>query len=191
MNNINCSVNQCLYEISKTMFGNLYFEIETKEQCDRLDCVIINTSHIMKAEVKSFQCDSSKIPNIDGIIKSRVLHRFIESGNNRGKHHGIFEWYTSPDFIILGEMNGITNAGTHHKPLRDCEECNLNSHLEGKLNGYLKFKDSGDTMQGYEISAIYAIDIKWETNVEPFRQENNGRLEGTIEGIVSRFCNEL
>ena len=87
-------------------------------------------------------------------------------------------------------MNRITNAGTH-KPLRDCEECFQNSHLEGKINGYIKFKDSVDTMEGYEISAIYTIDIKWETNLEPFRQENNGRVERTIEGIVSRFCNEL
>jgi hypothetical protein len=51
--------------------------------------------------------------------------------------------------------------------LRECEECNQNSHIEGKINGYIKFKDSGDTMQGYGISAIYAMDIKWKNNLEP------------------------
>jgi hypothetical protein len=45
-------------------------------------------------------------------------------------------------------------------------------------------------MQGYEISAMYAMDIKWENNSEPFRGDNRGRVMGTIEGIVSRFCNE-
>jgi sialic acid synthase SpsE len=44
-NSINCSINQCLYEISKTMFGELHFENETKEQCDNLGCVIITTSY--------------------------------------------------------------------------------------------------------------------------------------------------
>lgn len=189
-NSINCSINQCLYEISKTMFGELHFENETKEQCDNLGCVIITTSHILKTEIQSFQCDSGRIPNIDGILKSRLIHRFIENGNNRGKHHGTFEWYRLPDFVIIGELNGITNAGTHHTPLRECEECNQNSHIEGKINGYIKFKDSGDIMQGYEISAMYAMDIKWENNSEPFRRENRGRVMGTIEGIVSRFCNE-
>ena len=74
--------------------------------------------------------------------------------------------------------------------MRESEERNQNSYIEGKINGYIKFRDSGDTMQGYEISAMYAMDIKWENNSEPFRRENRGRVMGTIEGIVSRFCNE-
>jgi hypothetical protein len=86
-------------------------------------------------------------------------------------------------------MNGISNSGTHHKPLRkECEECNQNYHIEGKLNGNIKFQESDDIMQGYELSAMYAMDVKSEDNLEPFNPGINLGVKGTIEGIASRIC---
>ena len=67
---------------------------------------------------------------------------------------------------LLLKENGISNAGTHHKPLKEeCEECDQNYHIEGKINGNIKFQDSDDIMQSYEISAMYAMDVKLEDNL--------------------------
>lgn len=100
-NSLFCSINQCLYEISKILKGDLYFENEIKEKCDQLDCQVLNTSHVLKIEIKSFECDSKIGRQLDGILKGRLVNKFIENGNRRGIHHGTFEWYRIPDFVII------------------------------------------------------------------------------------------
>ena len=191
-NNIFCSVNQCLYEISKVFKGDLYFESEIKEKCDQLDCIVLNTSHVMKVEIKSFECDSKVGRQLDGVLKARLFTKFIENGQRRGIHFATFEWYKSSDFVILGRLDGITNSGSHHHPLKqECEKCNQDSHMEGKLEGYIKFQNNLGSMYGYKISAMYAMDVNWKIRSEPFRNENYGTIEGTIEGIISRYCTEL
>jgi len=37
--------------------------------------------------------------------------------------------------VVEGLMAGITNAGTHRKPLRDCETCDSKGHMEGIISG--------------------------------------------------------
>ncbi|MDX1373723.1 MAG: hypothetical protein R3321_14715, partial [Nitrososphaeraceae archaeon] len=157
----------------------------------KLNCMVLNTSHVLKIEIRSFECDSKTGRQLDGILKARLVNKFIENGHRRGIHFGTFEWYGFHDFIILGRLDGITNSGSHHDPLPKCEKCNQDSHLEGRLDGYIKFQNASDSMYGYKISAMYAIDIDWRVKSEPFRQDNYGNMKGSIEGIISHFCNEL
>jgi hypothetical protein len=146
----------------------------------------------MKIEIKSFECDSKIGRELDDILKARLINKFIENGHRRGIHSGTFEWYKSPDYVILGKMDGITNCGSHHHPLKkECEKFYLDSHLEGRFEGYIKFQENSDSMYGYKISAIYAIDINWRMKSEPFRKDNYANTEGTVEGIISRYCKEL
>lgn len=63
--------------------------------------------------------------------------------------------------------------------------------MEGRLDGYIKFQNTSDSMYGYIIPGMYAIDIDCRVKSEPFRQYNYGNMNGSIEGIISHFCNEL
>ena len=188
-NNINDLPPECLYEISKEIEGELHYLSITNQDCHSKgeSCLVRIYSYDLKADIKSFlQCDSKKMPNIDGVIEANIVFKFLGNGQ-RGKHHGIFKWSRDPEFVIEGEMDGIHNACTHHKPLPECGGCYQNYNIEGIINGNMKFQKSNN-IQDYKISAMYAMDVIVEDNLEPFSPGINSRVTGTIEGIASRLC---
>ena len=70
--NINDLPPQCLYEISKEIEGELHYRSILNQDCYSSGerCLVVTVSYDLKAEVKFFlQCDSTKMPNIDGSIR--------------------------------------------------------------------------------------------------------------------------
>lgn len=76
-NSFMCSVNQRLYEISKTLKGDLYFDNKMKEKCDKLNCMVLNTFHVLKIEIRSFECNSKIGRELDSILKARLVNKVI------------------------------------------------------------------------------------------------------------------
>ena len=80
--------------------------------------------------------------------------------------------------MIRGRMKGITNAGTHRKPLDACEQCDQRGHMEGRLDG----KIVRGKLKGCRISASYVI------NYDPGAAGQDTSVIGTIEGVAICPC---
>ena len=126
------------------------------------------------------ECDSEKAKKLDGDLKIRLIQGLINNGEGRGVHHGLFKLSGSSDTYVLGQLRGITNAGTHHSPLHDCERCDIKGHMEGQLNGIIYNKEDVRTMD--RLFAAYALEF--DTGVE----FNMGGLKGIIEGVIISDC---
>ncbi len=83
-------------------------------------------------------CDSKNGKLLDGKLTARIIHGLINDGEERGAHYGKFQLTSVSGYIVRGQLWGITNAGTHHKPFGDCEPCDQKGHMEGRLAGEIQ-----------------------------------------------------
>jgi hypothetical protein len=80
-------------------------------------------------------------------------------------------------------MSGITNAGTHHPPVLDCQECRAPGFLQGRLCGSIA-RAEDPALRGAHVFANYVIragDLAGDGLPEQ-------RVEGTLEGLLVQGC---
>lgn len=79
-------------------------------------------------------------------------------------------------------MSGVTNLGTHRKPVfDDCQPCGARGVMEGRLCG--RVIESGPReLRGAQVIAAYRIRFR------PTRGGIEGALAGVIEGVAMTVC---
>lgn len=174
-------ISECIYPFSKTTSGKHRILKKAEDKCEELKCISLKIMQTLEFTVRSHsQCDSEKAKNLDGNLKMRLIQGLINNGEGRGAHQGLFKLGGNSDTYVLGQLRGITNAGTHHRPLQECESCDIKGHMEGQLNGIIYNKKDVRTMD--RLLATYALEFK--TGVE-FHMDG---LKGTIEGVIISEC---
>jgi hypothetical protein len=94
-------------------------------------------------------------------------------------HTATFRW-TAAVGTAQGRLFGMTNEGTHRKPaFKGCQQCGDPGVMEGRLCGWL-VGASDPTLVGAQVAAAYRFAF------EPSEKGGEGRLQGTIEGLVVR-----
>ena len=85
-------INECLYELSKDLKGELTLGQANDEKCERLNCTSFKTTHKLEAELSSHpQCDSKEGKVLDGRLIVKIVHGLINNGQGRGAHYGRFQ----------------------------------------------------------------------------------------------------
>jgi hypothetical protein len=90
---------------------------------------------------------------------------------------GRFEWAGAKSTLI-GQMSGVTNAGTHRSPANPCEPCDQDGHMEGRLDAVVV---DGE-FQGCRVLATYVI------NYDTSDRAQDTAIVGTLEGVLISPC---
>ena len=118
------------------MGGRIYHVDAREDKCEKLDCISFKTRHRLDFQLSSHTpCDSNKAKVFDGKLVATIVHGLIENGEGRGAHHGKFRLTGVSGILVRGQLWGITNAGTHHDAVGDCEPCDRKGHMEGRFAG--------------------------------------------------------
>jgi hypothetical protein len=156
-------ISECIYPFSKTMSGKYRILKKEEDKCEELKCSSLKIMQTLEFTVLSNpECDSEKAKTFDGTLRMRLLQGLINNGEGRGAHQGLFRLDGNSDSYIIGQLRGVTNAGTHHSPLQECESCDIKGHMEGELNGTVYNKEDIRTMD--RLMATYALEFR--TGVE-------------------------
>ena len=175
----------CLAELSKNLKGELRLVESEREVCRKLDCKTLETVHQLELEVSSHACDSQAGKLLDGRLGSiQLVHKFKDGdGNNRGVHEGPFRW-RAPDILATGRMSGVTNVGTHRRPVfDDCQRCDEHGVMEGMLLGTI-VRARNKRLLGCELRAAYRL------RFDPSQAGGSGGVQGTLEGAIVCDCPE-
>jgi hypothetical protein len=168
----------CMWQVSKDLRGELRVADQERQQCSKPDCLTLKGHVKLKAQARSHvPCDSVVARPLDGDIEGEIVFAYIEDGHRRGYHIGKIKW-GSPTSTLIGQLSGVTNAGTHRKPLPDCEPCDRRGHMEGRLDAIVVDGDH----KGCRLVAAYAIDF------DPGTQVQSTAFSGTLEGVLICDC---
>jgi hypothetical protein len=163
------------------MKGRIILARANEEKCEKLDCISFKTYHQLEVELSSHApCDSKKGEVLNGSLIARIIHGFINNGEGRGAHHGKFQLSSISGTIVRGQLWGITNAGTHRKPISDCESCDLKGHMEGRLAGEIQEGDK--SLTDCRVFGSYMIKF------DPSAGFINTPMTGTLEGVIVCEC---
>jgi hypothetical protein len=174
-------INECLYELSKNLKGRITLTQSKEEKCDKLRCVSFKTIHKLDVKLYSHQpCDSKNGKLLDGRLTAKIIHGLINNGEGRGAHFGRFQLTSVSGNIVRGQLWGITNAGTHHKPISDCEPCDQKGHMEGRLAG--EILEGKKPLIDCRVFAAYAINFDHSTGFI------NTSVTGDLEGVIVCEC---
>jgi len=167
----------CLKPVSKDVKGELKVRRQKTYKCKKPRCATLKVGYRLALKVTSHPpCD--KFRRLDGRLRAALRVATQNDGHGRGFHVGRFRW-DSPAGTVIGQMRGITNAGTHRRPpLDDCEPCNIRGHKEGQLIG--RFVDG--RYKGCRVHASYVL------NYDPGQAGQNTGAWGTIEGVTICKC---
>jgi hypothetical protein len=175
----------CLTPLSKTMAGRVGRPEPERRECDDPPCLTLTTRQELELELRGFDCEDpgAAAASLLGVIRVvDLVHVFDGSGDGRGFHSGDFRW-ESQRTLVLGRMSGITNAGTHHPPVLDCQECRAPGFLQGRLCGSIA-RAEDPALRGAHVFANYVIragDLAGDGLPEQ-------RVEGTLEGLLVQGC---
>jgi hypothetical protein len=173
----------CVSALSKELlrghFGAPWMESRT---CDQLECSSITTMQRMRFEVVSHDCDENPTKGSGTLDVSDLVHVFGDR-SRRGFHSGDFRW-EAEDMIVVGRLSGVTHAGTHHRPVLDCQECESPGFLQGRLCGKVLWTDDPGR-RAAQVLANYVIRAEKLEHV--VLAEQDGAV-GTLEGVVVRGC---
>ncbi len=168
----------CMLPVSKNFRGEFHLADRDLQKCKKVKCETLKALHEMKLEVRTNRpCDSVAARRLDGTIAGRLLFAFIENGNQRGYHKAKIEWNGNSS-VLVGQMSGMTNAGTHRDPLKPCERCDERGHMEGRLDAVVVKGDH----KGCRLLATYAIEF------DPSTGSTSTAVEGTLEGVLICDC---
>jgi hypothetical protein len=124
----------CMWQVSKDLRGEFQVANQERQQCGKPDCLTLKGQVRLKAQARSHvPCDSVTARPFDGDIEGEIVFAYIEDGHRRGYHVGKIKWGSATSTLI-GQLSGVTNAGTHRRPLPDCEPCDRRGHMEGRLD---------------------------------------------------------
>jgi hypothetical protein len=174
----------CLSELSKNLEGDLRLLESEREDCASPKCRTLKTMHLLELRVQSNRpCDSRPGRLLDGTFTVRDLtHAFARGdGNRRGVHAGSFRW-RGRDILVTGGISGITNAGTHRKPVfDDCQPCDAHGYMEGRFCGTVR-KAKAPELVGCQVIGTYRF------RFDPSREGGSGAVRGTLEGVLVCYC---
>lgn len=175
----------CLLPISKNLRGELDLCLSERQECHEPDCLTYKTDHLLRLEVHGFDdCDGEASACLDGrFLVRNLVHALIEDGYGRGPHTGDFVW-RGDCMIVVGEMSGMTNVGTHREPVfGPCQVCNERGVLEGRLVGRV-VRAQDKRLIGCCVTAVYRIKF------DPSEGFQDTGVEGTLEGVIVCPCEE-
>jgi hypothetical protein len=172
----------CVSALSKTFEGRIGSPEPERRQCDDPPCLTLTTRQPLELGVRRFECDEDPVP-LGGVLRVvDLVHVFDTSGERRGFHSGDFRW-ESERTLVFGRMSGITNAGTHHRPVLDCQDCKAPGFLQGRLCGSIA--RAGDpALRGAHVFANYVLRVG-DVSGEGIPEQ---RVLGTLEGVLVRGC---
>jgi len=175
----------CLSALSKNLKGELRPLHHELERCPKLRCITLKTIHFVHVKVVSNRpCDSRTGQLLDGEFTIRNLVTAFEGGDGRrrGIHDGDFIWKGSA-LVAVGTVSGITNAGTHRRPMFDpCQTCDAKGFMEGRFCGTIR-KAERPQMVGCQVFGTYRFHFK------PTKPEGGkGGIGGTLEGEIVCAC---
>ena len=170
----------CLKAVSKNLKGKIAEGSFEKQDCVRPKCKTLKHVTEVSMEVMPHECDSpTSTEALGGTLTIRTLITAFEGHdvNNRGYHAGSFVW-TNATMKIEGNITGLTNVGTHRKPVFDaCQKCHEPRTLEGRLSG--RFVESANIALRHSLmEASYRLKL-----------EENDIVQGTLEGVIITPCN--
>lgn len=172
----------CVAALSKTLEGRIGRPDPERRECDDPPCLSLTTRQSLELEVQAFECDQDLVP-LRGVLRViDLVHVFDTSAEQRGFHSGDFRWEWERT-LVFGRMSGTTNAGTHHRPVLDCQDCKAPGFLQGRLCGSIA-RTEDPALRGAQVFANYLLrvgDLAGEGIPE------QGVL-GTLEGVLVRGC---
>lgn len=171
----------CVTQTSKDLKGELDLTSMKDQKCNEPPCKTRRVAHTLKVTVVRTRCDSDPGHFLDGTLTAKLSTAFDTDGLHRGFHSGDFTWTGVGGLTITGRMSGITNSGTHRKPIKDCQKCGDRGIMEGKLCGEI-IKPGDTKMKGCQVIAAYRIKF------DPSEKGGSGAVVGTIEGVIVCFC---
>ncbi|MGI9436116.1 MAG: hypothetical protein ACR2Q4_15025 [Geminicoccaceae bacterium] len=168
----------CMKPISKNLRGEFDVVERRRQECDEPECVTRKAKVRFRTSVKPHQpCDSRPSQALNGDIEGELVFSYIRNGLRRGCHVGHFRW-DGVDSEAVGRMEGMTNIGTHRRPVAHCENCHEPGHMEGCMDAVIvKGKH-----KGCRIKATYLI------NFDPAPRIQDTAFVGTIEAVLICEC---
>ena len=173
----------CLTDVSKNARGMLV-PLEAEIQSCR-DCKTLKTAHTLKVELIGHECDDHQAQPLNGSLFTRRFVPAFKDGDagSRGVHTGRFIWNGEAGIQVRGTMNGITNAGTHRRPVfDDCQQCREPGVIEGRLCGVVR-RAQDQALIGCDVTALYKFTF------DPTEEGGEGSVKGIIEGSLVCHCN--
>lgn len=171
----------CLHEVSKVIKGEYRVGREDKQECSRLDCVTLKRFIEYRMEVASGPCDSEESKkSLNGAIEGEAVGANKDGDHDaRGGLSGRFKWQGDGSSLV-GRSFAMTNAGTHHDPLKDCEECHQPGHVEGWIRAAI--------VDGHNEGCRVAASVAY--NFDRSGDGMQGMFVGTIEGVIICQCED-
>ncbi len=170
----------CLYEVSKILRGEAeVVQTETQECSEPSKCKTLKRHSRFRMELEPGPCDSpvSK-ETLSGKAEGDIVGVFVDGDmTKRGGHTGAFRWVTGSSELVA-RMRGVSNAGTHHEPVDECEKCYVPGHAEGWLRAAVVEGHS----EGCRVAGSYAM--KFDIS------EGGTTFTGTLEGLLICQCSE-
>jgi hypothetical protein len=173
----------CVTPVSKNLKGDLTIVSFKAKKCKEPSCQTLRVAHTLKVKVSPTTCDSDQSKSLDGTLTAKLSTAFDVDGRRRGFHSGDFTWTGVGGLTVTGRMSGITNTGTHRKPIQDCQKCKDTGILEGRLCG--EVVKPGDTkLKGCQVIGAYRIKF------DPSERGGSGAVVGTIDGVIMCWCSK-
>lgn len=168
----------CMWRVSKDWRGEFRVGDRDRQECQKPGCVTLKAHVRFESKLRGHRpCDSVVSADLDGQIEGEIVFSHIEDGQRRGCHVGRIEWQ-GQNSRLVGSMSGTTNAGTHRRPLMDCERCEEPGHMEGFMEAVVV---EGER-KGCRVCATYMIEfdasVGWQDTA----------FRGAIEGVLICDC---
>jgi hypothetical protein len=174
----------CVHAVSKNLKATIKLLEKDEQRCEKPPCRTLKTSHTLKLTgiVSNNPCDSKFGKILTGsILVEKLSSAFDQDGTQRGFHAGDFEWKTA-SFLIRGRLSGVTNAGTHRKPIfKDCQPCDARGFMEGRICGAV-VETTKEELTDCQIIGTYRLSFP------PSETGGNGSGSGTIEAVLVCPC---
>ena len=163
----------CVHEISKVLEGRFELEEHGVQGCEQPSCKTLKQMGRFKAVLDAGPCDSKESAALTGELEGYFVSAYKDGDTtNRGGQTGKFEW-RGTGAELVGRMRGIVNAGTHYRPVGDCEKCYTLNHVEGWLRAAVQ----QGAHQGCRVAASYTLKL-----------DTTGGFRGTLEGLLICQC---
>lgn len=176
----------CVHAVSKNFKASTRVLESMEQKCQKPQCVTLKTLHVMKLELTSNPpCDSKFGKLLNGTLTvEKLATAFDQDGTGRAFHAGDFVW-KGTNFVATGRMSGVTNAGTHRKPVfKDCQPCDARGFMEGRICGQI-IETNKEELKGCQIIGTYRISFP-PSPTAPKGGVGDG--QGTIEAVLVCSC---
>jgi hypothetical protein len=170
----------CMIRVSKDWQGDFRVADRDLKKCEKPGCTTVKGLIKVESKIQRHQpCDAVGAASLDGDISGLLAFSYIDDAQRRGHHVGKIDW-TGTGSKLVGQMTGVTNAGTHRPPLMQCERCEEPGHMEGCLEAVVV----EGRHKGCRLVATYAIEF------DPSIAPQDTAFRGTLEGVLICDCQD-